>query len=156
MIALLGDTHMPRGARRLPDACVEVLRSSSHIVHTGDFTSVATLDELRALGPPISAVHGNVDERPLRELLPGRSVVEVEGVRIGLVHDPGPADGRRARLAGWFPGCELIVYGHTHSPDVTLDAGVWFVNPGSPTERRRAPAHTMAVVVAGQPSLVAL
>ncbi len=155
MIALLGDTHMPRGTRALPDACVRVLRAADLILHTGDLTGAAVLSELEAYAP-VYAVQGNMDEWPLRERLPERAIVEAEGLRIGLVHDPGPAPGRHARLREWFPGCGLVAYGHTHRPEVVADEGVWIVNPGSPTERRRAPRHTMAVVRDGRPELISL
>ena len=111
------------------------------------------LEDLRALAP-VAAVHGNMDEWPLREALPERLVVEAEGLAIGLVHDPGPAPGRHERLRRLFPDCGLVAYGHTHLPEVTLVDGVWFVNPGSPTERRRARAHTMAVLREGTPEIV--
>jgi uncharacterized protein len=156
VIALLGDTHLPRGTRRLPEGCVRLLRESAHILHVGDFTAPSVLAELRELGPPVDAVHGNVDEWPLRQALPEQAVVEAEELRVGLVHAPGPAAGRHARLRDRFPGCDLVVYGHTHAPEVTLDEGVWIVSPGSPTERRRSPVHTMAVVVAGRPAIVEL
>jgi putative phosphoesterase len=146
---------MPRGARRLPDACVEVLARADVILHTGDFTAAAVLEELRAFAP-VHAVRGNMDESPLSDTLPERLVVEAEGLRIGMVHDPGPAARRAARLRTWFPGCGVVAYGHTHLPEVVSDRGVWIVNPGSPTERRRAPAHTMAVIVGGAPELVTL
>jgi uncharacterized protein len=155
VLALVGDTHLPRGSRRLPDACVALLREASLVLHLGDFTTVSVLEELRELAP-VEAVHGNMDEWPLREALPERLVVEAEGLRIGLVHDPGPASGRHERLRRRFPDCGLVAYGHTHQPEATLVDGVWFVNPGSPTERRRAPAPTMAVVRDGLPELVAL
>ena len=124
-------------------------------MHVGDFVALTVLEELRALAP-VAAVHGNVDERALRAELPERLVVDAAGRRFGLVHDPGPARGRRERLRDWFPECDVVVYGHTHSPEIALHDGAWIVNPGSPTERRRAPAHTMAVVGAGEPSLVEL
>jgi len=155
VIALLGDTHMPRGSRALPDACVRVLEAADLIVHTGDFTGDSVLTLLEAYAP-VRAVRGNMDEWPLRERLPERVTVEAEGLRIGLVHDAGPAAGRRARLRSWFPGCVIVAYGHTHQPEAALDEGVWIVNPGSPTERRRAPGHTMAVVRDGRPELVEL
>jgi putative phosphoesterase len=155
VIAIVGDTHLPRGSRSLPPRCVELLREASLVLHVGDVTTAAVLEELRGLAP-VEAVQGNMDEWPLREVLPERLVVEVEGVRIGLVHDAGPAAGRRERLRADFPGCEIVAYGHTHVPEVTLDGGVWIVNPGSPTERRRAPEHTMAVVRAGRPELVSV
>jgi hypothetical protein len=100
------------------------------------------LDELRALGP-VEAVYGNMDEPALRETLPQRHVVEVDGVRIGMVHVPGPREGREARLVGWFPGCRAVVYGHTHVRQVEKHEGVWTLNPGSPTERRSAPSRSM-------------
>jgi putative phosphoesterase len=155
MIAVIGDTHLPRGSRRLPEACLALLRESALILHVGDLMAASVLEELRELAP-VEAVHGNMDEWPLREALPERLVVDAEGLRIGLVHDAGPAAGRAARLRAAFPGCDLVAYGHTHLPEVTLESGVWIVNPGSPTERRRAPAHTMALVRNGVPELVVL
>jgi uncharacterized protein len=144
---------LPRGARRLPDACVEILRAADLIVHTGDFVSLAALEELRGLGR-VEAVHGNMDEPALREALPAGVVVEHEGLRIGVVHSGGPRAGREARLRRWFPDCDLVAYGHSHRPEVVFFDGCWIVNPGSPTERRRAPAHTIAVVENGVPRLV--
>ena len=146
---------MPRGPRALPAACLRVLEAVDLILHTGDFTGDSVLALLEAYAP-VRAVQGNMDEWPLRERLPERATVEAEGLRIGLVHDAGPAAGRHARLRAWFPGCEIVAYGHTHQPEVGLDEGVWIVNPGSPTERRRAPGHTMTVVRGGRPVLVAL
>jgi predicted phosphodiesterase len=64
-------------------------------------------------------------------------------VSIGMVHVPGPAAGREARLAARFPGCHAVVYGHTHVPQIEHRDGVWILNPGSPTERRRAPTRAM-------------
>jgi uncharacterized protein len=153
VVAILGDTHMPRGGRRLPGACVAVLERADLVIHTGDFTAPAVLEELGRFAP-VAAVHGNMDEWPLREALPERLVVERAGVRIGIVHDPGPAVGRHERLRGWFPGADVIAYGHTHLPEVAEHDGAWIVNPGSPTERRRARGHTMAVLVGGVPELV--
>ena len=91
-------------------------------------------------------MHGNTDEPALRAALPLERVVEVEAARIGMVHIPGPAAGRAARLRARFPACAAIVYGHTHFPDVTREDGVWILNPGSPTERRRAPSRAMLLL----------
>jgi len=63
-----------------------------------------------------------------------------------MTHDPGPRAGREERLAGRFPGCDAVVYGHTHEPQVARVGDAWILNPGSPTERRRSPAHTMLVL----------
>jgi putative phosphoesterase len=146
LIAVIADTHLPRGSRRLPSACVERLAAADLVLHAGDLTSAAFLDELRALGPPVHAVYGNMDDAALRASLPKELVVEAEGARIGMVHIPGPADGREARLAARFPGCDAVVYGHTHLPQVERVGGTWILNPGSPTERRRAPTRSLIEV----------
>jgi hypothetical protein len=125
---------------------MQLLRSSDLILHGGDFTSAAFADELRALGPPVEGVHGNMDEAVLRETLPRERVVEVAGRRIGMVHIPGSRAGREARLAARFPGCEAVVYGHTHVPQVERVGQLWILNPGSPTERRAAPVHSMLLL----------
>jgi putative phosphoesterase len=153
VIALLGDTHLPRGTRRLPERCVELLRAAAAIVHTGDLTSLSVLDELESFAP-VHAVRGNVDEPDVRARLPERLVVELEGLRIGVVHDAGVRAGRPTRLRGWFPDCDVIAYGHSHLPELTRLDGFWILNPGSPTERRRAPARTMAILERGTPRLV--
>jgi putative phosphoesterase len=101
-----------------------------------------------------------MDEAALRAALPERRVVQVEEAQIGMVHIAGPRAGRESRLVAKFPECSAIVYGHTHIPDVSRHEGVWILNPGSPTERRRAPKHAMIVadVVADriQPRLLEL
>jgi uncharacterized protein len=101
------------------------------------------LEDLREIGPPVEGIHGNMDEPELKELLPKQRVVEVGGVRIGMVHNSGPRNGREARLAARFADCQAVVYGHTHVPQVERFEDVWILNPGSPTERRTAPIHAM-------------
>ncbi len=130
------------GSRRLPAECLRRLEGADVIFHCGDFVSADVLEELRALGP-VEAVYGNMDEPALKEALPELRVVQVEGVRIGMVHVPGPQSGRSARLASRFPDAQGVVYGHTHVAERVRVAGVWILNPGSPTERRRAPSRTM-------------
>ena len=113
------------------------------------------LADLEGFGP-VTAVHGNMDDGELRRALPVRTTVELDGMRIGLVHDAGPAHGRHERLRELFPECDLIAYGHSHMPEVWRDTSGWIVNPGSPTERRRAPEHTMVAMRDGEPELVAV
>lgn len=136
---------MPRGSRRLPKECLRRLESAELILHAGDVVAASVLDGLRELAP-VEAVAGNMDEAELLAELPERRIVEVGGVRIGMVHDPGPAVGRGERLAAAFPGCHAVVYGHTHVPDVSRVGRAWILNPGSPTERRAAPAHSLLIL----------
>jgi uncharacterized protein len=146
LVAVIADTHMPRGGRRLPELCVARLRAADLILHAGDIVAAEVLAELEALGPPVQAVHGNMDEAGLRERLPGALVAEAGGVRIGMTHDAGARAGREERLVRRYRGCAAVVYGHTHQPQVDRVGEVWILNPGSPTERRRAPSRTMLVL----------
>jgi putative phosphoesterase len=126
------------------------------VLHVGDLVAASVLGELRELGPPVAAVHGNMDEVALQEELPARLVVAAEGLCFGLVHSGGTRAGRHRRLRAWFPDCDVVGYGHSHEPEITRCDDVWIVNPGSPTDRRRAPTRTMIVVREGKPELVEL
>ena len=145
-VAIISDTHLPRGMRRLPARCLEELSRAALILHAGDFTGAGVLEQLRQLAP-VEGVYGNMDDAALRELLPRERVVEVDGARIGMVHIPGPVAGRAERLKRLLPRCDAVVYGHTHEPEATKTPdGVWILNPGSPTERRHAPSRSMLVL----------
>jgi uncharacterized protein len=145
-VAVISDTHLPRGTRALPDECVRRITHAQLLLHGGDFVTAGVLEELRAIGPPLEGVSGNMDEPALKAALPKQRVVEVENVRIGMVHDAGPRLRREARLAARFEDCDAVVYGHTHVPQVERFQHLWVLNPGSPTERRGAPVHSMIVL----------
>jgi putative phosphoesterase len=147
LIAVISDTHLPRGSRRLPEACIERIATADLLLHAGDFSTLDVLCELEEIGPPVVGVHGNVDSAELRRLLPGERVVEAEGTRIAMVHDAGPRPGRLARLHARFGDrADAVVFGHSHMPlHEQTDDGFQILNPGSPTERRRAPGHTMGL-----------
>ena len=145
IVAVISDTHMPRGPRRLPDACLERLTAADAILHAGDFMTLEVLQFLQGLGPPVHAVCGNVDSRELIIGLPVQRVVAFEDVRIGMVHDAGPSAGRLKRMRTRFPDAHAVVFGHSHIPLHEEQQGFQIFNPGSPTERRRSPRHTMGV-----------
>ena len=145
-IAVISDTHMPRGARALPDRCVAELRAADVILHAGDFMRVEVLELLQRIGPPVHGVHGNVDDEALRRMLPAARVVEAAGARIAMIHDAGPRTGRLVRMRARFKDADAVVFGHSHLPlHETGDDGFQIFNPGSPTERRGAPRHTMGI-----------
>ncbi len=149
LIAVISDTHMPRGGRQLPDACVERIAGADLVLHAGDFTSATTFAEIELIGGPLLAVHGNVDEEELRRRLPAERIVGAGGARIAMTHDAGPAKGRLARMRRRFPDADACVFGHSHIPLHEESDGFQIFNPGSPTERRRSPHHTMGLVRVG-------
>ncbi len=145
-IALISDTHMPKGDRRLPSECVARLKAADLIIHAGDLSTLEVLRELESYGPPVVAVHGNVDDRGTRSALAETAEINIAGATIAVIHDAGPSKGRLNRLKRRFPQADAVVFGHSHIPlhEQTTD-GFQILNPGSPTERRRAPHHTMGI-----------
>jgi uncharacterized protein len=145
VVAVISDTHLPRGARRIPEACIEAMRAADLIVHAGDFTEPQVLQELEALGPPVAAVHGNVDAEELRRRLPEARLVDAGGARLAILHDAGPASGRLERMRARFPEADAVVFGHSHIPLHQERGGFQIFNPGSPTDKRRQPRFTMGL-----------
>jgi putative phosphoesterase len=144
-LAVISDTHLPRGGRTLPGACVERLEAADAILHAGDLMELSVLEMLEAIGPPVHAVRGNVDSAELQARLPLTRIVQIEGARIAMVHDGGPAEGRLHRMRRRFPEADAVVFGHSHIPLHEERDGFAIFNPGSPTERRRSPRHTMGI-----------
>jgi uncharacterized protein len=144
-IAIVSDTHMPRGKRAFPQQAVELMRGADLILHAGDFVDRSVLDEVRSLGPPVAAVHGNMDSEELKRRLPERHVIDAEGVRIALVHDGGPAANRLQRNRARFPDADAVIFGHSHIPLHEETDGFQIFNPGSATDRRRQPRHSMGI-----------
>jgi putative phosphoesterase len=143
-LAIISDTHLPRGNRRLPDACIARLRAADLIIHAGDLLTAALLVELAAYGVT-QAVHGNRDDAEVCAQLPDRLDLNIGGVRLGVLHDAGAARGRARRLRRWFPDADAVIFGHSHTPllERDPDTGLQIFNPGSPTDKRRQPCFTM-------------
>jgi len=145
-IALIADTHMPKGARRLPQRCAELIAGAEALVHAGDFTTATVLEELTALCPVVHAVHGNVDEAVLRQSLPAVLELTLGDSVLAVIHDAGPGPGRMKRLRKRFPHADAVLFGHSHMPLHEEDGGFQIFNPGSPTERRQAPCRSMGML----------
>lgn len=143
--AIIADTHLPRGARKLPRRCVELIAGADALIHAGDFVTEQAFSEIASLGVPLHAVHGNVDEPALQARLPAELEVELAGVRIAVVHDAGARIGRWERLRARFPEADCVIFGHTHQPEHRRSPDFEIFNPGSPTERRRAPSRSMGI-----------
>jgi len=121
------------------------VRDAHVVLHCGDVVERGLLDEL-ATYTPVHAVLGNNDVA-LRGTLPERLLVELAGVRVGMVHDSGPTKGRAARVRRLFPDCDVVVFGHSHAPvDECGVDGQRLFNPGSPTQRRRQPHPSFGVL----------
>ena len=153
-IAIISDTHLPRGRRRLPDPCVARLKAADLIVHAGDLSAIQVLEELRGYGNVV-AVHGNVDDPEVCRALPETATLTTPyGARIAVIHDAGAARGRLERLRRRFPEARAVIFGHSHVPlHERAPDGFQIFNPGSPTDRRRQPEFTMGLAHAREPHL---
>ncbi|MEU2092149.1 metallophosphoesterase [Nocardia beijingensis] len=158
-LLIISDTHVPKRARDLPEALWREVDAADVIVHAGDWVEVALLDRLEARGARLIGVFGNNDGPELRARLPEVARAELDGLRLAVVHETGPAKGREQRCARDFPDTDVLVFGHSHIPwDSVADSGLRLLNPGSPTDRRRQPEHTYltARIQAGRLSEVVL
>ena len=145
-IVVLADTHVRRGGtRRLPDTAYAHLAVADHILHAGDVLVPELLNDLRHFAP-VDAVLGNNDHE-LAGTLPETCVIVADGVRIAMIHNSGPTTGRAGRMRRRFPDADVVVFGHSHQPldELGID-GQRLFNPGSATERRRAPTHTLGIL----------
>jgi putative phosphoesterase len=146
-VVVLSDTHAPRFWKRCPPAVADHLDGADLILHAGDVCVPSVLDELAAFAP-VRVVRGNNDGDEVGAWgAPDTLEVVLAGVRVGMVHDAGPRPGRLARMRRRFPGCDLVVFGHSHIPLDESDGGVRILNPGSPTDKRRQPHGTIAELI---------
>ncbi len=143
LAVVLADTHIPRRAKALPDGLLSYLERADLILHAGDLMDPALLDELAAHAP-VRAVRGNLDPPDAR--LPETLEFEFGGVGVAVIHDSGPKKGRRNRLRRRFPEARIVVFGHSHIPWLEDEDGLLLLNPGSPTDKRRQPDYTFALL----------
>lgn len=143
-LLVLSDTHLgPETLDRMPPEVFRMADRADEVLHAGDVVHPAVLEALRERAP-VHAVLGNNDHA-LRGRLPEVLELDLEGVRIAMVHDSGVTAGRARRMQRRFPAADVVVFGHSHDPLVEQNGdGPLLVNPGSPTQRRRQPVHTVA------------
>ena len=144
LAVILADTHIPRRARTLPEGLVAYLERADLVLHAGDLIGPSVLEELSAYNAPAHAVRGNVDMPGLD--LPEALQLDLGGARIAMIHDSGRKEGRRERVGKRFPEARVVVFGHSHIPFLEDENGLLLLNPGSPTDKRRQPEHTFALL----------
>ncbi|WP_328534875.1 metallophosphoesterase [Micromonospora zamorensis] len=142
-LVLTADTHVPKRARDLPGPLWAAIEAADVVVHAGDWVDEALLDAMTARSRRLIGVYGNNDGPALRARLPEVARVELDGLRVAVVHETGQRTGREKRCAALFPDVDLLVFGHSHIPwDTEAPGGLRLLNPGSPTDRRSQPHAT--------------
>jgi hypothetical protein len=129
-IAVLADTHVNK-LEYLPKRIIDALSTVDLIIHAGDFTDVQLFNELKQLNE-VRAVHGNMDSRELKSVLPIKEIVETKDKRIGITHGSGAPWRIEERVRKVFESdrIDIIVYGHSHRPQNKVINDVLFFNPG--------------------------
>ena len=143
LAVVLADTHIPRRAKALPEDLLPHLERADLILHAGDLMDPSLLDMLGAYAP-VHAVRGNLD--PPDAGLPETLEFDFGGVRVAMIHDSGRKHGRRNRMKRRFPEARVVVFGHSHIPWLEDEDGLLLLNPGSPTDKRRQPDYTFALL----------
>jgi uncharacterized protein len=142
-LVLMADTHVPKRARDLPPELWAAVEEADVVLHAGDWVDVPLLDQLESRAKRLIACYGNNDGAALRARLPEIARVELDGLRVAVIHETGQSTGREQRCAARFPDTDVLVFGHSHIPwDTTAPGGLRLLNPGSPTDRRRQPHRT--------------
>lgn len=147
LIGVLADTHVPRRSRSLPAIVRQTLQGVDLIVHAGDINQPEVLDDLSRLAP-VKAVLGNTDPYELYTILPKKEVLQLGRYKLGLVHGDGIAGRTIDRAAQAFQGekTDIIVFGHSHQPYCAFHGDILFFNPGSPTDKRATPYHSLGLL----------
>jgi uncharacterized protein len=148
-VGVLSDTHVPAIVPTLPPAIYEIFKNVDLILHAGDIVEMSILEELRAIAP-VEAVAGNMDDAEIHLKLPSKKVLTLGNYSIGLIHGKYKIDIQREMIRKDFDDVDLIVYGHSHTPFWGKIDGVYYLNPGSPTDKRHAPYNSVAVLEIGE------
>ncbi len=146
-LGIISDTHMPHMAKHLPDGLLRDMENVDYILHAGDWNSIEVYERLSQLAPT-DGVAGNTDGMEIVERFGYQKVLEFESKRIGIVHGHGMRGTTEDNARGAFRSEEVdcIVFGHSHIPLIKTVDGILLLNPGSPTDKRRQPLYSYAIL----------
>ncbi len=131
-IGVLSDTHIPQMAKKISEKVIELFSDVDLILHAGDIVDKTVIEELESIAK-VEVVKGNMDEPD--NPYPLKKVLNVEEVKIGLIHGYGSPFGLRDRIRKEFYELDVIVYGHSHKSYNKIENGILFFNPGTPTDK---------------------
>ncbi|WP_379132626.1 metallophosphoesterase family protein [Paenibacillus sp. sgz500958] len=157
-VGVVSDTHMSRMSKALPQALIEEFSQVDLILHLGDWVVMEVYEQLSALAP-VEGIAGNNDGEEIIRRFGERKVIELDGIRIGMVHGHTPYSGKGTdgNALKAFAGIELdcILFGHSHQPLIRNESGILLFNPGSPTDKRREPLYSFGLLEIGGGSISA-
>jgi len=143
-IGVISNTHIPH-FKQLPEAVWTYFAEVELIIHAGDLSRLAVIDELEGLAPVV-AVQGNIEQEEVVLKLPMKREVMIGFCRIGIVHILGDARSQAKVARQEFPAARVVVFGHSHVPWNEDRDGQLLFNPGSATDRRRQPRCSLGML----------
>ena len=151
-IIAISDTHINYGSieDNLTKDLLQILKKADLIIHAGDFVTKRAFDELSKINK-LEAVHGNMDEWELKKLLPERKIIDIENVRLGIVHEAALSiqDTTGAFYMAKEMGVDVLVFGHIHKP-VIEKSEMLLICPGSPTAPRLSEPSAIELDIEGE------
>ena len=145
-LGIFSDSHV-NDLTDLPKKAMNLLEGMDLIVHAGDYTDKELVDKLQKLGN-FKGVYGNMDPHSVREELPKKVTLELNGFKIGVIHpsEGGPPFGLEKRITKKFERIDAIIFGHTHFPKNEVINGILYFNPGSITGKFPARHKTFGIL----------
>ena len=146
-IAVISDTHMPKRAKQIPKRLLQGIQGVDLILHAGDWTNLEVFNLFEKIAP-IDGVAGNNDGPEIISRLGRKKMINVAGVRIGMIHGDGTQKTTEIRAWQAFANeqVDVIIFGHSHIPFLKWHKGVLIFNPGSPTDKRFQPRYSYGIL----------
>jgi len=150
-IGVLSDTHISSKADKLPKQMLDDFKGVDMIIHAGDLVDLSVVDALKKVCPNVVAVSGNMDPDTVRRKFPEKQVISVGKFKIGIYHGYGSPAGLVDLLASVFKNdpVDIIIFGHSHAGLNQEKNGIFFFNPGSPTDKIYAGENSYGIINLG-------
>lgn len=145
IVGVLSDTHIPVKVKHLPERMLHKFEKVDLIIHAGDLVSIEVLEQLQKICK-VEAVYGNMDQPEVRNILPFKKIIEIEKIKIGIIHGEGPPSKLIDYLEKEFHHLDCIIFGHSHIPYNTFKKGILYFNPGSPTDDIFSPFKSFGLI----------
>jgi len=155
-IGVVSDTHIPRKSKILPQELLDGIKGVDLIIHAGDINKDYVIYELEEIAP-VEAVAGNTDDEYIWEMLGRRKIITAGQHKIGIIHGDGASGSTIERVKEAFQGCDVscVVFGHSHIPFYEKYEGVLYLNPGSPTDKRRQSNFSYGIITIDSANITA-
>ena len=141
-VGVLSDTH-----NLLRPQVLERLAGCDRLLHAGDVGGPEILEQLRRIAP-VEAVRGNTDTGAMAAALPETLAGDLDGVPFRMVHRREDVD------RTWSSVARLIVFGHSHRPELEWRGSCLWLNPGSVGPRRFHLPLTLAILTVAESRIV--